>query len=350
MKPIRSSFVLAAAIFFSPALRSQVGSQPIDSTLAAKITVSGFCLCRTTFGDLQRTDSNLAEVDVEEMDLGKRCSGIQDSRYINGKGYYSRSFPGMIFQKDDEDFISKIRLTRGFKGKLPDGAPIDMDSLLLKDVMKRYPWLESKWGSRDCSDYWSFSNDTVAFYVRIDTSKHPQYPIDEAYYMNKPVAGIDVLMSCYEIYHKSETISLFGPDDPMYFLDSIRVNMGVLKNYTPEEIAFLKVYRGKDAIAVAGKEATNGAIYFITKKFAREHYSDYFRSRSAEYSSRVPDMESEAGVGYILNGKVLKKNPESDLFLINDNNFIDLHVIDSDTLRKKYHVRDKTIGVVIRTR
>jgi hypothetical protein len=40
------------------------------------------------------------------------CYG-QDSRFENGKGYYSVKFPGIIFQKDQQtDFISKITLTK----------------------------------------------------------------------------------------------------------------------------------------------------------------------------------------------------------------------------------------------
>jgi hypothetical protein len=156
----------------------------IDSTLAKKITISGFCLCKSTLSDLQNLSNDFRLVDVEEMDLEKRCAGVDDSRYENGKGYYSKKYPGMIFQKDqDEDYISKIRLTKDFVGKLPDGTSINMKALLLKDFFKIYPKLDSTWSSRDCSDYWNFSNDTVSFYVKIDTTKKPQFPIDEAYYL-----------------------------------------------------------------------------------------------------------------------------------------------------------------------
>ncbi len=181
----------------------------IDTSLAKKITVSGFCLCQTTLKDLQTLCKDLKQIEVEEMDLSKNCFS-QDSRYVNGKGYYSVKYPGLIFQKDqDEDFISKIRLTKDFNGKLPNGTPINLKYLLLKDVIKIYPELSSKWGSRDCSDYWSFSNDTVAFFVKIDKTKKPQFPIDEGYYLNKTIEGIDILMSCYSIFNKSDEFVLF---------------------------------------------------------------------------------------------------------------------------------------------
>jgi hypothetical protein len=323
----------------------------IDSILAKKITISGFCLCKTTLSDLQNLSNDFRPVDVEEMDLGKRCAGVNDSRYENGKGYYSEKYLGMIFQKDpDENYISKIRLTKEFVGQLPDGTSIDMKSLLLKDVLKLYPKLDSTWGSRDCSDYWSFSNDTVAFYVKIDTTKKPQYPVDKTYYLDKPINGIDIMMSCYSVYHKSDNFSLFAPDEPMYFLDSIRINQGVLKSYQPSEIAMVTVYKDSNAIKLGGSEAKNGLIYITTKEFAHDHYCNYFKSKSSEYASVFPDEKKEEKAAYILNGKVLSSNFESDLFAINDTNFVSLKVIDKDSLKRDYHISSKSFGVVITTK
>lgn len=331
---------------------AQEAQTPIDSALAAQITVSGFCLCHTTVADLKHLDKNLEEVSVEEMDLGKRCLG-SDSRFVNGKGYYSGSFPGMIFQKDpDNDYISKIRLTRGFRGKLPNGATVDMENLRLKDVLAMYPSFEDQWHSRGCSDFWSFSNDTISFYVRIDTTKKPQFPIDEAYYLSRPVDGIELAISCYDVTNPGDSVSLFPPGEPAFFLDSIRTNSGFLKEsgITPTEIAFINVFKGPDAIARAGKDGANGVVDIITKSFAREHYWSYFKSKSADYSKRVPDLGTEAEVVYILNGKIIEKDKESPLFAINDSNFIRLEMIDGNTLEKKYSIVGKSIGVVIKTR
>jgi len=303
-----------------------------------------------TLSDLKNLQKNIAEVEVEEMDAGKKCYA-QDSRYVNGKGYYSENYPGMIFQKDqDEDYISKIRLTKGFKGKLPDGTTIDMNNLLLKDVIKLYPELNKAWNSRPCSDFWKFSNDTVAFYVRIDKNKQPQFPIDEAYYLNKPIEGIDIMMSCYSIYNCSNELTLFPADEPAFFLDSIRVNSGVLKSYEPSEIAFISVYKDSNAIRLAGKEGVNGAVYIITKPFAREHYWSYFQSKSSEYRTKVPDLKSESSVVYILDDKVVTKDQEAALFKVNDDNFLELRIIDQVTLKKKYSIPNKAVGVVINTK
>lgn len=71
----------------------------LDTSLSKRITVSGFCLCQTTLPDLQKLSNDFKPTEVEEMDLPKNCYG-QDSRFENGRGYYSQIFPGMIFQKD----------------------------------------------------------------------------------------------------------------------------------------------------------------------------------------------------------------------------------------------------------
>ena len=320
----------------------------LDTSLAKKITVAGFCLCQTTLSDLQNVSPNLKQIDVEEMDLGKKCIA-QDGRFENGRGYYSDQFPGMIFQKDQNtNEISKIRLTKEFKGNLPDGTPVDLKNLKLKDVFEIYPKLKDTWGSRGCSDYWSFANDTLFFYVKIDTTKKPQFPIDEDYYSDKPIEAIDLLISCYHIFEneKKEPVQLF--DDPVFFIDSVNVTRIELQKYQPDEIAFVNVYKDSNAIKLVGEQGKFGAVYIETKKFARTKYWNFLKSKSSEFLKIVPTPESDSSVIYILNGKVLTTNFEADLSEINDKSFIELTIIDKNTLRKKYKILDKTFGVLIK--
>jgi len=321
----------------------------LNSSLEEKLCISGFCLCKTTLADLKSMDKDLKEIAVEEMDI---CNDgfILDSRFENRKGYYSKKFPGMIFQKDDNNFISKIRLTKDFVGKLPDGTSINMKTLLAKDVINLYPKFNN-WGSRGCSDYWNLSNDTLYFFVKIDKKKLPQYPIDEAYYLQRPIESVDLVMSCYSIYHKSESFSLFPADEPMYFIDSIRTNKKFLEEaYQPSDIALVTVYKNSNAIKVAGPDAKNGVIYIFTKSFARQHYWAYFKSKSLDYLQNVSDLKAEKEVIYILNGKVLTENYEGDLFNINDSTFIEMSLIDKKQLKKDYNISDKRLGFLIRTK
>ncbi len=330
--------------------QNQTEQPSIDPALAKKITVAGFCLCRTTVAELKALDSNLQEINVEEMDM---CNDgfTQDGRFINGKGYYSKKYPGIIFQKDnDNDLISKIRLTKDFVGNLPDGTPINMKTLLAKDVINIYPAYDKSWRSRGCSNYWNLNNDTLSFFVRIDSTKKPRYPLDEAYYLEKPIEGIDIVISCYSIFNKTDHFSLFADDEPAFFLDSIRVNKGVVEGYQPSDIAFVNVYKNSDSLKIEEPNAKNDIVYIITKSFARNHYWNYFKSRSPDYEKLVPDLATEEKVAYILNDKVLKSGIEADLFDVNDSNFIQLTIINKDKLKEDYKVHGKLLGVIIKTK
>ena len=330
---------------------SQMNNQTslLDTSLAKKITISGFCLCQTTLPNLKKLSIDFKPIEVEEMDLGKKCIS-QDSRYENGKGYYSDKFPGMIFQKTQtSDEVSKIRLTKDFKGNLPDGTPIDLRNLKLKDVFNIYPKLKDTWGSRGCSDYWKFANDTLFFYVKIDTTKKPQFPIDEAYYYDKPIEAVDLLISCYRIFEKKERYKqLFN--DPVFFIDSINVTRLEMQEYQPTDIAVVTVYKDTNAIKLVGQQGKFGAVYVETKKFARNKYWNYFKTKSADYLKNVPTPQSDSSVIYILNDKVLNTNFEGDLSGIDDKNFIELKIIDKQKLNDDYNISDKAFGVVIRTK
>ncbi|MFT3904184.1 MAG: hypothetical protein QM727_13495 [Niabella sp.] len=320
---------------------------PIDTALAKKITVSGFCLCQTTLTDLKNLDSELKEVDVEEMDMCKD-GFVQDARFENRKGYSSKNYPGIIFQKDnDTDFISKIRLTKDFKGLLPDGTPIDMKTLTAKDVLKIYPKFDT-WRSRDRSDYWNLTNDTLSFFVKIDRERKPQYPVDEAYYSEKPIEGIDLVVSCHSIFKRANNRYKQLSKDPIFFIDSVNVTIIELQQYQPTEIAVVTVYKDTNAIKLVGEQGQYGAIYVETKKFAKKRYWNYFKTKSSEYLRMVPTPESDSSAAYILNGKILTENFEGDLSTINDTNFIKLTVIDKQTLSKQFGIDNKPFGIIIR--
>ncbi|UAY52476.1 hypothetical protein [Ferruginibacter albus] len=347
--------VLLSALFFCfTQSKSQTNStNEIDSLLEKKITINQFCLCKTTLSNLQSSYKDLKETAIEEMDFGKRCGSGGDSRYTNGKGYYTEQYPGIIFQKDpNEGYISKFRLTKQFVGKLPDGTPINLNNLLLKDLIKQYPEPLFKWSSRGCSDYWTYTNDTISFFLKIDVNKKPQYPLDEAYYLNRPVDAIDVFISCYSVFNKNNSIQLFAPDEPMYFLDDIRTNKSFLENsgLTQNEIALVRVFKDSNAIRLGGKDAKNGLIYIYTKEFARDAYWNYFKLKSEDYKNSITSLEIEKKVTYILNDKVLEDNYEGDLYSINDDNFIELKVISKEQLKKDYKVSNKSFGVVIKSK
>jgi hypothetical protein len=314
---------------------------------ANKLAINGVSICGTTIAALQQQNSDLKEVELEEMDLAKGCYG-QDSRYVAGKGYASEKYPGLIFQKSQSsDYVSKIRITDKFTGLLPDGKSVDMSKFLLKDMIAMYPQLKNKWGSRGCSDYWNFSNDTISFFVKIDKSKQPQFPVDEAYYLNKPIVGIDIVLSCYNNEGNTDFDVAVVPTDPLMFIDSVKVSKKDLMKYNPDDISVVTVYKDKNAMERGGLEAKNGLIYIETKTFARKRYRTYFSRKSEEYAKLVPAAGQDLNIQYILNKRVLKDNFEGDLALVDDSRFQSLQIISKEQLTKSYGVTDKDYGVVI---
>ncbi len=255
-----------------------------------------------------------------------------------------KKYPGIIFQKDKgTDLISKIRLTKEFAGHLPDGTPVNMRSLRANDVIKLYPAYKP-WQSRGCSDYWKISNDTLSFFVKINRVKSPQYPVDEAYYGERPVEGIDLVMNCYNLQVKAERRT-----EPVMFLDSVRITPDELaEQYEPADMAAITVYKDTNAIKLIGPDGRNGVVYLETRKFARNRYWKLFGSRSAEYRKAVPSPESDSTVAYILNGKLLTGSFEGTLSTINEKTLLDLKVIDKKKLGSDYGVTDKQVGVVIK--
>jgi hypothetical protein len=139
------------------------------------------------------------------------------------------------------------------------------------------------------------------------------------------------------------------PNEPIYYINNIQVNKGVLSYYNPNEIAAVEVLKDSSAIKNAGEKGKNGVIYITTKVYARKKYWKYFCSKSNDFAKAVPNIEEEDEVCYILNGKILESNFEGDLFFIDDSNFVELKVIDKNELKTNYSIKNKKWGVVIKT-
>jgi hypothetical protein len=329
-------------------------SQVNDSTSIKKVIINNVCLCQTTIPDLKKTNPDLRDTVVEEMDLASNCNGI-DSRFITGKGYSTAKSPGMIFQQDrSSDRISKIRLTKQFAGKLPHGKFINLGNLKLKELLLLYPQFKDQWGSRDCSNYWRFSNDTMAFYFKIDSTKKPQFPIDKMYYMDKPVEAVDITLSCYGVQRaysprtiNDDIVEHVAPSEPVYFMDSVRVTGADLSKYDSKDIATVSIYKGASAIIKFGPEAEYGLIFIETKKFDIHRYQTYFKSKSPDYTKLISNPANVSKIQYILNKKILKTDYEGNLAAINDKIFKELIIIDKKQLIKDYGITNKNYGVII---
>ena len=95
------------------------------------------------------------------------------------------------------------------------------------------------------------------------------------------------------------------------------------------------------------ESATNGLIYIETKKFDKERYQKYFKSKSAKYAEIVSASESDTNVQYILNKKVLTDNFEGDLAAIDNKIFKGIQIINKQQLINEYQITNKEYGVLI---
>lgn len=227
---------------------------------SAVINLSKIKFCELSINDLRLEDPELKEVKLEEMDL---CSDgfVQDGRFENRVGYESKFYPGIIFQKyqSDNNIVAKIHLTKEFKGFLPDGNYVEIKNLKADDILKKYDSLNS-WTSRGCSDYWGIKkDDQIYFYVKINKNKKPQYPIDEKYYSEQLIQGIDIISDCYSYYEKLKT-------SPLYIIDGKKTTEEVLRDINPEDVDSITVLKDKSAIEKYGDKAKNGVIEIFLKK------------------------------------------------------------------------------------
>lgn len=240
---------------------SLFASLNIYSQMSDTIKLSDFKLCELTIDNLKKRDPELKQVKIEEMNL---CSDgfVQDSRFDNRIGYESKLYPGVIFQKyqSDLNIIAKIHLTKDFEGYLPDGNYIDMKTLKTSEILKKYNNL-NKWTSKGCSDYWGINKDKqLYFYVKINKSKKPQYPIDEKYYLEQLVDGIDIISDCYSYYENNT-----GEIKPLYILDGNEISEEILKALKPENIKSVNILKDKNAVNKYGEKGKNGVVEIFLK-------------------------------------------------------------------------------------
>ena len=224
------------------------------------IDLSQIKLCELSIADLRLQDSNLEEVKLEEMDF---CADgfVEDKRFENRKGYKTKNYPGVIFQKyqTENDLISKIHLTTDFKGYLPDGNYVDLKTLKASNVLQKYDSLNS-WTSRGCSDYYGIkTNKKINFYIKINKSKQPQYPVDQKYYSEQLVEGIDIVANCYQFLEKNKV-------NPLFIVDGVEVTSEILRDVKADDVETVVVLKNKSAIEKYGEKGKDGVIEIYLKK------------------------------------------------------------------------------------
>ncbi|MES1216224.1 MAG: hypothetical protein ABUT20_11980 [Bacteroidota bacterium] len=137
--------------------------------------------------------------------------------------------------------------------------------------------------------------------------------------------------------------------NPVLYLDSINIDNEQLAAIKPTDVAALSTYNGKEATDILGDDGKDGIVYIFTKKYAKNSYWNYFKSKSQEYSDKVVSPESDSTVQYILNKRILTTNFEGDLVGVNDKIFKEIVIINKETLISEYKILDKDFGVLIKS-
>lgn len=278
--------VFIPTLFFSCSAQTKKNKQyqfeqktkPIDTSFISKATVDSICPCLTTLADILK-GTTLQAVDVENMEQGKNCIG-SDARFENGKGFSLTAKNGVIVQKDEStEYIAKIHLTKDFEGRLPNGQFVSVKNLKLKDVVKMYPNLD--YGTRDCSDYWNYNNDTITFYFKVDKAIK-RYPLDEKFYADKPIEAIDIVLWCYKMY---------GPD----YSGEVVYERPV---YAPLSVKHVNAYVWKQ------REDVGTKIKEVTTFGKRSNYDIIRLGKWLEYS---PDHQLVSEEYYDNKGNLVKK-------------------------------------------
>jgi hypothetical protein len=137
--------------------------------------------------------------------------------------------------------------------------------------------------------------------------------------------------------------------NPVYFLDSVRINPDYFRSINPKDIAFIQVVKENNAIERLGEEGKNGIIYIETKIFARKKMWNYLKRKSDDYARLMPTIDSDSSFQYILNKKLLKNSYDFDLASVNDVTLQEVKILDRKALKKDFDVNDKDYGILILT-
>lgn len=160
---------------------------------------------------------------------------------------------------------------------------------------------------------------------------------------------LHILLTCAAFAQRPKKKEPELGENPVYFIDSVKIDRKTLINFNPKNIAVLTMLEGKEAIKTV-KEATDGLVYIESIPFARKRFERYFKSKSEAYRNLLLTNPADSSIQYILNSKLLLKNFEGNLSIIDDKVFESLTILTKKELVAAYGETDKIIGVEIRSK
>ena len=165
--------------------------------------------------------------------------------------------------------------------------------------------------------------------------------------LNRPLIIISLLLIS-NLIKAQTTIQDLGVN-PIYFIDSVRVSSNEVMKADPAKVTLLTVVSREEALKKFGEEGKDGMVYVETVNFVKRRYWDYFRSKRKD-SKSIKKIDNYQNLQFILNEKPLQDIDIGTLHIVNDETLEEFRIINKKKLKKKYKVRNRDYGIVIKTK
>lgn len=217
-------------------------------------------ICKLSIEDLQKMDPDIKRVTLEQKDF---CvdNFTEDGSFESKFAYKSKLFPGVRFYepKKDEKLISKIHLTKEFKGYLPDGKFIEMKTLRVSSVVSMYTSIIDITPNK-CNGYFELIKDEGQnFMLKVYKTNKPSNGANQINYEQQLTEGIDIIIECYidsrEDNHK-----------PLYILNGKETKEEEILALNPDRIKSITVLKDHSAEIKYGKKGKNGVVEIKLKE------------------------------------------------------------------------------------
>jgi len=215
--------------------------------------------CPLTLDDLKKIDPEIKLVAIEQKDFCKEYA-TEDGNPEIKFGYKSRLFPGVRFYepKNDEILISKIHLTKEFKGYLPDGKFVEVKTLTVSTLVNMYTSIINLTPNK-CNNYFELIKDEGQnFILKVYKTNELSNQAHQIQYEQQLTESIDILFECY-IDSREEK------NKPLYILNGKEVKEEEVLALDPDIIKSITVLKDNTAEMKYGTKAKNGAIEIKTK-------------------------------------------------------------------------------------
>jgi hypothetical protein len=224
------------------------------------VNLSELNICKLTIADLKKMDPDITLVAIEQKDFCRETSSEDGSPEIKF-GFKSRLFPGVRFYepKNEEILITKIHLTKEFKGYLPDGKFVEIKIMYVSNLVNMYN-RQVILTPNKCRGYFDMISDEGANFMlkiyktneRLDTGK---YIIDE----QQLAQGIDIVFDCHDA-------SVETRNKTLYVVNGRETTEKEFRTLRPDTIVSVTVLKDHDGERKYGSKGKNGVIEVILKK------------------------------------------------------------------------------------